>query len=141
MLLRCFRVDRVYRAITNFVTQRMGEKYVTPPVISFESVFEQSSPLSPIVFILSPGADPAGDLGKLAERMGFGGNRLKFLAMGQGQEKVNEYSYTHSQESKITFPLTCPSLKSCVSHYLLIFHVINNIDTNRKKLHFFATYR
>ena len=89
MLLRCFRVDRVYRAITNFVTQRMGEKYVTPPVISFESVFEQSSPLSPIVFILSPGADPAGDLGKLAERMGFGGNRLKFLAMGQGQEKVS----------------------------------------------------
>jgi len=67
----------------------MGEKYVTPPVISFESVFEQSSPLSPIVFILSPGADPAGDLGKLAERMGFGGNRLKFLAMGQGQEKVS----------------------------------------------------
>lgn len=88
MLLRCFRVDRVYRAITNFVTHRMGEKYVTPPVISFESVFEQSMPLSPIVFILSPGADPAGDLGKLAERMGYGGNRLKFLAMGQGQEKV-----------------------------------------------------
>jgi len=74
----------------------MGEKYVTPPVISFESVFEQSSPLSPIVFILSPGADPAGDLGKLAERMGFGGNRLKFLAMGQGQEKVTcGYRYVH----------------------------------------------
>lgn len=93
MLLRCFRVDRVYRAITNFVTQRMGEKYVTPPVISFESVFEQSTPFSPIVFILSPGADPAGDLGKLAERMGYGGNRLKFLAMGQGQEKVAIYPY------------------------------------------------
>lgn len=93
MLLRCFRVDRVYRAITNFVTHRMGEKYVTPPVISFESVFEQSTPFSPIVFILSPGADPAGDLGKLAERMGFGGNRLKFLAMGQGQEKVHFCSH------------------------------------------------
>ena len=66
----------------------MGEKYVTPPVISFESMFEQSTPFSPIVFIPSPGADPAGDLGKLAEQMGYGGNRLKFLAMGQGQEKV-----------------------------------------------------
>ena len=74
----------------------MGEKYVTPPVISFEPMFEQSSPLSPIVFILSPGADPAGDLGKLAERMEFGGNRLKFLTMGQSQEKVNEYLlFTH----------------------------------------------
>ena len=88
LLLRCFRVDRVYRAVTNFVTGRMGEKYVTPPVVSFEAVLEQSTPFSPIVFILSPGADPAGDLQKLAERSGFGGNRLKLLAMGQGQEKV-----------------------------------------------------
>ena len=88
LLLRCFRVDRVYRAITNFVTGRMGEQYVTPPVISFDNVYDQSTPQSPIVFILSPGADPAGDLGKLADRMGYGGNRFKFLAMGQGQEKV-----------------------------------------------------
>ncbi|XP_071826175.1 dynein axonemal heavy chain 10-like isoform X2 [Apostichopus japonicus] len=88
LLLRCFRVDRVYRAVTDYVTSRMGEKYVTPPVISFEAIFEQSTPLSPIVFILSPGSDPASDLMKLAERSGFGGNKLKFLSMGQGQEKA-----------------------------------------------------
>lgn len=41
------------------------------------------------MFILSPGSDPASDLMKLAERSGFGGNCLKFLAMGQGQEKVD----------------------------------------------------
>ncbi|XP_038229191.1 dynein axonemal heavy chain 10 [Dermochelys coriacea] len=88
LLLRCFRVDRVYRAVTDYVTLTMDEKYVQPPVISFEAIFEQSTPNSPIVFILSPGSDPASDLMKLADRMGFGGNRLKFLAMGQGQEKV-----------------------------------------------------
>lgn len=91
MLLRCFRVDRVYRAITNFVTGRMGEQFVTPPVVSLESVYDQSSPFSPIVFILSPGADPAGELGKLADIKGYGGNRFKFLAMGQGQEKVCQF--------------------------------------------------
>ncbi|XP_036352277.2 dynein axonemal heavy chain 10 [Ochotona princeps] len=88
LILRCFRVDRVYRAVTDYVTLTMGEKYVQPPMISFEAIFEQSTPNSPIVFILSPGSDPASDLMKLAERCGFGGNRLKFLAMGQGQEKV-----------------------------------------------------
>ncbi|XP_060639849.2 dynein axonemal heavy chain 10-like [Anolis sagrei] len=88
LLLRCFRVDRVYRAVTDYVTLTMGVKYVQPPVISFEAIFEQSTPSSPIVFILSPGSDPASDLMKLAERSGFGANRLKFLAMGQGQEKV-----------------------------------------------------
>ncbi|KAM5237710.1 dynein axonemal heavy chain 10 [Ctenodactylus gundi] len=88
LILRCFRVDRVYRAVTDYVTATMGEKYVQPPMISFEAIFEQSTPSSPIVFILSPGSDPASDLLKLAERSGFGGNRLKFLAMGQGQEKL-----------------------------------------------------
>lgn len=66
----------------------MGEKYVNPPIISFESIFDQSTPVSPIVFILSPGSDPASDLMKLAERIDFGSNKLKFLSMGQGQEKL-----------------------------------------------------
>ncbi|XP_029909103.1 dynein heavy chain 10, axonemal [Myripristis murdjan] len=88
LLLRCFRLDRVYRAVTDYVTVTMGEKYVQPPVISFDAIYEQSTPTSPIVFILSPGSDPASDLMKLAERSGVGGRKLKFLAMGQGQEKV-----------------------------------------------------
>ena len=88
MLLRCFRVDRIYLAVTQFVTRVMGEKYVMPPVISFEAIYEQSTPLSPIVFILSPGSDPASDLMKLADRSGFGVNKLKYLSLGQGQEKV-----------------------------------------------------
>ena len=88
VLLRCFRVDRIYRAITEYITSIMGEKYVTPPIITFETVFEQSSALFPIVFILSPGSDPASNLVKLAERSGFGTTRVKFLSLGQGQEKV-----------------------------------------------------
>ena len=88
MLLRCFRVDRIYRAVTEYVTKIMGEKYVTPPIISFEAIFEQSTTLSPIVFILSPGSEPGADLMKLADRSGFGMNRLKFLSLGQGQEKL-----------------------------------------------------
>ncbi|KFO71450.1 Dynein heavy chain 10, axonemal, partial [Cuculus canorus] len=88
LLLRCFRVDRLYRAVINYVTLTMSEKYVQPPVISFEAIFEQSSPYLPVVFILSPGSDPVSDLMKLAERTGFGEDRLKFLAMGQGQEQI-----------------------------------------------------
>ena len=68
MIFRCFRVDRVVRAITNYVINQVGETYVQPPIISFEAIYEQSQPLSPIVFILSPGSDPASDLMKLAER-------------------------------------------------------------------------
>jgi len=102
MLLRCFRVDRIYRAITNFVTVRMGERYVTPPVISFEAIFEQSTPFSPVIFILSPGSEPASDLMKLAERSGFGVSKLKYLAMGQGQEKVRFCFFSQSDGNFVT---------------------------------------
>ena len=96
MLLRCFRVDRVYLAVTQYVTIVMGEQYVTPPVISFESILDQSTPLSPIVFILSPGSDPTTDLLKLAERSEFGISKVKLLAMGQGQEQVTYLAFKNS---------------------------------------------
>lgn len=90
MLLRCFRVDRIYLAVTQYVTKIMGDQFVTPPVIHFEAIWEQSTPLSPIIFILSPGSDPTTDLLKLAERTEFGVGKVKLLAMGQGQEKVRK---------------------------------------------------
>ncbi|XP_078467787.1 dynein axonemal heavy chain 10-like [Lampetra planeri] len=86
--LRCFRVDRMIRAITDYVTITMGEKYVQPPVVNMKNVFDQSSSASPVIFILSPGANPASDLKKLAEQLGFTRKHLRILAMGQGQEKV-----------------------------------------------------
>ncbi|VVD00171.1 unnamed protein product [Leptidea sinapis] len=86
MLLRCFRVDRIYRALTDYITVTMGEEYITPPVISFEMIFEQTTPFTPVVFILSPGSDPTADLMKLADRCGFGGGKFKYLSLGQGQE-------------------------------------------------------
>jgi dynein heavy chain, axonemal len=87
-LLRCFRTDRVVNAVTNFVIKNMGEKYVMPPVINYQNIFDQSTPTGPVVFILSPGADPQSDLQKLAENLGFGGSRLKFLSLGQGQAPI-----------------------------------------------------
>jgi len=81
-------VDRIYRAISIYVTAVMGEKFVTPPIVSFESIYEHSTPFSPIVFILSPGSHPAADLVKLADKLDFGHHKVKFLSMGQGQDQV-----------------------------------------------------
>ncbi|CAG9821168.1 unnamed protein product [Phaedon cochleariae] len=86
MLLRCFRIDRVYRAVGNYITEIMGEEYIMPPVISLDNIYEQSSPLTPVVFILSPGSDPTAELMKLGDRCGFGGGNFRYLSLGQGQE-------------------------------------------------------
>ena len=53
-------------------------------------IFEQTTPFTPVVFILSPGSDPTADLMKLADRCGFGGGKFKYLSLGQGQEGVSD---------------------------------------------------
>jgi hypothetical protein len=62
LLLRCLRVDRVVVGITHFVIETLGSQYVTPPVLDYHAIFSQSSPTTPVVFVLSPGADPAFDV-------------------------------------------------------------------------------
>lgn len=64
-MLRCLRVDRVTVAITHFVSSSLGPEFVQPPVLEYADVLRQSNERTPIVFVLSPGADPAYDIFKL----------------------------------------------------------------------------
>ncbi|XP_018050925.1 PREDICTED: dynein heavy chain 10, axonemal [Atta colombica] len=88
MLIRCFRIDRIYRGITNYIIKIMGKQYITPPHVSFDMIFEESTPTMPVVFILSPGSDPTSELMKLADRYGYGGGKFRYLSLGQNQEKI-----------------------------------------------------
>ena len=88
LVLRCFRVDRVVPAIIKFVIATMGQQYVMPPVLDFMAIFKDSRPLVPVIFVLSPGADPATDIFKLAAKLGMSGPKMKYMALGQGQGPV-----------------------------------------------------
>lgn len=84
-LMRVLRPDRVINAIKNFIIEKMStDYYVKSPPISFEKIYQSSTNKTPIVFILSPGADPFSDVQKLVETVGLGMNKFKFLALGQG---------------------------------------------------------
>lgn len=89
MLLRCFRVDRTYQAISNYIELVMGKMYITPPFIDFDVIYAQTEPTIPGLFILSPGSDPTTELIKLANRCGITSSKFQFLSLGQGQEQVN----------------------------------------------------
>lgn len=47
-------------------------------------VFKESTATTPLVFVLSPGTDPAADLYKFAEEMKFS-QKLSAISLGQGQ--------------------------------------------------------
>uniref|UniRef100_A0A7S1KLH4 Dynein-1, subspecies f n=1 Tax=Percolomonas cosmopolitus TaxID=63605 RepID=A0A7S1KLH4_9EUKA len=83
-LIKCFRVDRIMRAVTKFISAHMGERFVKPPVLDYQDIFNGSTNVSPIVCMISPGYDPASDIIKLAEKLN---KRYKSISLGQGQGK------------------------------------------------------
>lgn len=63
LICRIFRPDRVVNAIKRFIIEKMGNAfYVKSPPIVYKKVLQQSTEKTPIVFILSPGADPQAEV-------------------------------------------------------------------------------
>lgn len=54
-------------SLSNFVLENIGEYFITPPAFDLGVVFKDSTPTTPLIFVLSPGADPLNSLEKYAE--------------------------------------------------------------------------
>lgn len=65
--MRCLRPDMLIPAIALWVTSYIGEYFITPPQFDLGLVFKDSSATVPLIFVLSPGADPLNNLEKYAE--------------------------------------------------------------------------
>ncbi|KAL8274185.1 hypothetical protein Esti_001870 [Eimeria stiedai] len=84
IIMRAFRVDRVHNAIKQFIQGRLNEHYVQAPTLQYSKIYAQSSELSPILLILSPGANPHAAVSALADAVGLPANKFRFLSIGQG---------------------------------------------------------
>ncbi|NWU85052.1 DYH17 protein, partial [Onychorhynchus coronatus] len=91
-VLRCLRPDRMTYAIKKFVEEKMGRKYVEGRSIDLSEVYKESSPSTPLFFILSPGVDPLKDVEALGTRLNFtiDNGKIHNVSLGQGQEVVAE---------------------------------------------------
>ncbi|XP_057328416.1 dynein axonemal heavy chain 10-like [Microplitis mediator] len=87
MLLKCFRVDRIRCGMINYISGCLGEKFITPRILSFNMIYEQSDSTIPVIFILSPGTEPTSELNKFAGLYGFRAGKFQNLFLGQGQEE------------------------------------------------------
>lgn len=88
IILRAMRPDRMTYALRNFVEEKLGAQYVERGRLDLGRACEESSPATPVFFILSPGLDALKDLEVLGRRLGFTIDSGKFhnVSLGQGQE-------------------------------------------------------
>ena len=84
---RCLRPDKVLPMVSEFVSKHLGQQYIEPPPFSLEDCYADSSNVSPLVFVLSPGQDPMAQLLKFAEQKGVDKN-VKAISLGQGQGPI-----------------------------------------------------
>ncbi|TTB85611.1 Dynein heavy chain 1, axonemal [Bagarius yarrelli] len=84
LLLRCLRVDRLTHGLQDFVSAKLGQRFIEPQTSDLSVVFKESSPSTPLIFVLSPGTDPAADLYKFADVMKFS-KKMSAISLGQGQ--------------------------------------------------------
>jgi len=88
LVIRCIRPDKIVPMVISFVSTNLGPNFVTPPPFDLAKSYNDSNFLTPLVFILSPGADPMMALLKFAEDMGFGGDKFEAISLGQGQGPI-----------------------------------------------------
>ena len=62
----------------------LGKKYVEPPPFDLSACYADSTPITPLIFVLSPGSDPTAALLQFAGERGMAG-RLLAISLGQGQ--------------------------------------------------------
>uniref|UniRef100_A0A182SHB8 Dynein heavy chain n=1 Tax=Anopheles maculatus TaxID=74869 RepID=A0A182SHB8_9DIPT len=97
IVLKTVRPDKFVLAITEFVASKMGPPYVAPPPFDISRSFEDSNCLTPLIFILSPGADPMNALLLYAEKMGFD-ETFQSISLGQGQGPIAQRIIERAQD-------------------------------------------
>ncbi|KAM9568107.1 dynein axonemal heavy chain 6-like [Salvelinus alpinus] len=85
ILVKILRPECLNTAVKAFVIEKMGSKYLEVGKISLREVYERCSANVPIVFLLSPGMDPASLLVRLAQELRGSSLHLDMVSLGQGQ--------------------------------------------------------
>ncbi|PWA31711.1 hypothetical protein CCH79_00006705 [Gambusia affinis] len=88
IVIRCLRPDKMVPGMIKYVSSNLGKKFVQPPPFDLGKSYLDSNSTIPLVFVLSPGADPMASLLKFANDKKMSGNKFQSISLGQGQGPI-----------------------------------------------------
>ncbi|KAK0131808.1 Dynein heavy chain 6, axonemal [Merluccius polli] len=89
VLIKAFMEEKVVFAVTQFVIVSLGKQFVENPPVDLATLYNDMTPSTPLVFILSTGSDPMGAFQRFAKERGYL-DRVKSISLGQGQGPIAE---------------------------------------------------
>jgi len=82
LVLRCIRPDKIVAAVQIYVAEALGHQFIEPPPFDLQRSYDDSTAVTPLIFVLSPGSDPMGAMLKFSESLHI---QMESLSLGQGQ--------------------------------------------------------
>jgi len=98
MLLRAWRLEKLTFAMQDFVGNKLGKQFTETPPLDLNDVFPSSNHYTPLIFILSSGADPMGSILRFADKMDYT-KRMQYISLGQGQGKIAQKLITEAKRT------------------------------------------
>ena len=83
LLIRCWCSDRVLPQARKYVAECLGVEYAEGVILDLKVLLEESTPLTPMICLLSMGSDPTNHVESLAKKLRID---CRTVSMGQGQE-------------------------------------------------------
>ncbi|KAH3860157.1 hypothetical protein DPMN_023048 [Dreissena polymorpha] len=89
MFIKVFKEEQTVFGITDFVRENLGNQFVESPNVALQTLYNDMTKVSPLVFVLSTGSDPMGAFLRFAREKGFT-DKIQSISLGQGQGPVAE---------------------------------------------------
>ncbi|KAJ1632319.1 dynein heavy chain domain-containing protein [Pavlovales sp. CCMP2436] len=86
-MTRIFRMEKVTSGCTDYVSDELGEGFIENPPLNLLEIFPDSTKSTPLVFVLSTGADPMSTILRFAAEKEWDA-RTHCISLGQGQGPV-----------------------------------------------------
>ncbi|OHT13633.1 Dynein heavy chain family protein [Tritrichomonas foetus] len=97
LILRVFHLEKVREGLRLFISNELGEQFISPPTLNLVNIFKESDPLSPLIFIIMPGIDPQDEIINVAQILETE-KYLKSYSLGRGRGQGAEDLINDSAE-------------------------------------------